>query len=301
MRDLLARFLRYLSVERNASRHTVRAYRADLESFRGFGEAAGCTEIAAVDTRLIRAYLAHLHRHGLDPVSVARHLSALRSWFRFLLRRGVVERNVARDVRSPRLPRKLVAFLPVDEAMPMVDARALSGAARARDVAILELLYASGLRVSELVGLDLDAVDGETMTVRVLGKGSKERVVPFGGAAARALEAYRGSRPLTRGPLFVNARGGRLSARSVQGIVKRAARAAGITRRVSPHTLRHTFATHLLDGGADLRMVQDLLGHSRLSTTQRYTHVGSTQIMRIYDVAHPRARAAGRASAASTR
>jgi integrase/recombinase XerC len=301
MRDLLARFLRYLSVERNASRHTVRAYRADLESFRGFGEAAGCTQIAAVDTRLIRAYLAHLHRQGLDPVSVARHVSALRSWFRFLLRRGVVKRNVARDVRSPRLPRKLVSFLPVDEAMPMVDARGLSGAARARDVAILELLYASGLRVSELVGLDLDAVDGETMTVRVLGKGSKERVVPFGGAAARALEAYRGSRPLTRGPLFVNARGGRLSARSVQDIVKRAARAAGITRRVSPHTLRHTFATHLLDGGADLRMVQDLLGHSRLSTTQRYTHVGSAQIMRIYDVAHPRARGAGRASATSAR
>lgn len=301
MRDLLARFLRYLSVERNASRHTVRAYRADLESFRGFGEAAGCTQIAAVDTRLIRAYLAHLHRQGLDPVSVARHVSALRSWFRFLLRRGVVKRNVARDVRSPRLPRKLVSFLPVDEAMPMVDARGLSGAARARDVAILELLYASGLRVSELVGLDLDAVDGETMTVRVLGKGSKERVVPFGGAAARALEAYRGSRPLTRGPLFVNARGGRLSARSVQDIVKRAARAAGITRRVSPHTLRHTFATHLLDGGADLRMVQDLLGHSRLSTTQRYTHVGSAQIMRIYDVAHPRARAAGGASATSAR
>ncbi|MGH7333606.1 MAG: site-specific tyrosine recombinase/integron integrase [Candidatus Rokuibacteriota bacterium] len=293
---MLAQFLRYLSVERNASRHTLRAYRADLASFCGFGEAVGYTEATAVDTRLIRAYLAHLHKQGLDPVSVARQLSALRSWFRFLARRGAVERNVARDVRSPRLPRKLVTFLPVDEAMPLVDARGLDGAARARDVAILELLYASGLRVSELVGLDVDAVDSETMTVRVLGKGSKERVVPFGRAAARALEAYRGRRPSPRGPLFMNARGGRLSSRSVQNIVKRATRAAGIARRVSPHTLRHSFATHLLDGGADLRMVQDLLGHSRLSTTQRYTHVSSAQIMRTYDIAHPRARTAGTAS-----
>jgi integrase/recombinase XerC len=301
MRDLLARFLRYLSVERNASRHTVRAYRTDLERFCGFAEAAGCAEVGAVDTRVIRAYLAHLHRQGLDPVSVGRHLSALRSWLRFLVRRGVVERNVARDVRSPRLPRKLVTFLPVDEAKHMVDARGLGGAARARDVAILELLYASGLRVSELVGLDVDAVDSEAMTVRVLGKGSKERMVPFGQAAARALLAYQGSPPSPRGPLFVNARGGRLSQRSVQNLVKRAARAAGIVRRISPHTLRHTFATHLLDGGADLRMVQDLLGHSRLSTTQRYTHVGSTQLMRIYDAAHPRARSGAAASSTPTR
>ncbi len=153
----------------------------------------------AVDTRVIRAYLAHLHQAGRDPVSAARHLSALRSWFRFLVRRGVVERNVARDVRSPRLPRKLATFLPIDEAMPMVEARELHGAARVRDVAIVELLYASGLRVSELVGLDVDAIDGETMTVRVLGKGSKERVVPFGQAAARALEVYLASRPDTAG------------------------------------------------------------------------------------------------------
>ena len=301
MKAVLTRFLRYLSVERNASRHTVRAYRTDLERFCDFSAAAGYTEVDTVDTRVIRAYLAQLHQAGCDPVSAARHLSALRSWFRFLVRRGVVERNVARDVRNPRLPRKLATFLPIDEAIPMVEARQLHGTARVRDVAIVELLYASGLRVSELVGLDVDAIDGETMTVRVLGKGSKERVVPFGQAAARALEVYLASRPTPRGPLFVNARGGRLSSRSVQNIVKRAARAAGIDRRVSPHTLRHTFATHLLDGGADLRMVQDLLGHSRLSTTQRYTHVSSAQIMRTYDGAHPRARIAGRASSVPAR
>jgi integrase/recombinase XerC len=299
MTELLARFMRYLSVERNASPQTLRAYRADLEAFRRFGAAAGYTEATAVGTRLIRAYLAHLHGRGLNPVSVVRHLSALRSWFRFLVRRGAAERNVARDVKSPRLPRKLVSFLPVDEAMPMIDARGLGGSSRARDVAILELLYASGLRVSELTALDLDAVDEVAMTVRVLGKGRVERVVPFGRQAARRLEAYLGARRATGGPLFLNARGGRLTARSVRNIVKRAARAAGIERRVSPHTLRHSFATHLLDGGADLRMIQDLLGHSRLTTTQRYTHVSSAQMMRAYDAAHPRARAAARTSSAS--
>jgi integrase/recombinase XerC len=296
MRELLARFLRYLSVERNASPQTRRAYAGDLEAFHRYAEAAGCAEVAEVDTRLIRAYLAHLHRRGLDPVSVARQLAALRSWFRFLVRRGVVERNVARDVATPRRRHKLVSFLPVDEAIPMVDARALGGSRRARDVAILELLYASGLRVSELTALDLDAVDGAAMTVRVLGKGNKERVVPFGREAARKLDTYLAERVATRGPLFVNARGGRLTARSVRAIVKRAARAAGIARRVSPHTLRHSFATHLLDAGADLRMVQELLGHSRLSTTQRYTHVSSAQLMRAYDAAHPRARSAARAT-----
>jgi integrase/recombinase XerC len=292
MTELAQPFLRYLSVERGASRHTLRAYRTDLEDFDRYCTEARCPDVTQADGRLIRAYLAHLHRRGLDPVTIARHLSTLRSWFRFLVRRGLLERNVARAVRSPRLPRKLVSFLPVDEAKPMVDARGLGGSARARDVAILELLYASGLRVSELTGLDLDDVDRDALTVKVLGKGAKERIVPFGRGAARALAAYLGARPERRGPLFVNARGGRLTVRSVGTLVKRAARTAGIERRVSPHTLRHTFATHLLDAGADLRVVQELLGHSRLTTTQRYTHVGSAQMMRAYDAAHPRARAA---------
>jgi integrase/recombinase XerC len=292
----LQRFFRYLAVERHASPHTVRAYRTDLQDFQRFCTQARCEAVEAVDGRLIRAYLAHLHGRDLDPVTVSRHLSTLRSWLRFLVRQGVLERNVARDVRSPRLPRKLVSFLPVDEAMPMVDARGLGGRARARDVAILELLYASGLRVSELTGLDLGDVDHDAMTVRVLGKGSRERIVPFGRGAARALGAYLGGRPDARGPLFVNARGGRLTPRSVQTLVKRAARASGVERRVSPHTLRHTFATHLLDGGADLRVVQELLGHSRLSTTQRYTHVSSAHVVRAYDAAHPRARAGGTGS-----
>ena len=290
MKDPVAGFLRHLAVEKNASPHTVRSYRADLADFERFLTGSDRRDLARVDGRTVRAYLASLHARGLDAVTAARRLAALRSLYRFLVRRGEVPTSPARDVRGPRIPRKLVSFLPIDEATQLVDGRAVGGRGRERDLAILELLYASGLRVSELAGLDVDDLDRAESTVRVVGKGRKERIVPFGGSAARALERCLAGRD--RGPVFVNARGGRLSTRSVRVIVQRAARAAGITRRVSPHTLRHTFATHLLDAGADLRAIQELLGHSRLSTTQRYTHVGADQLMRVYDGAHPRARAA---------
>ncbi|HUF93237.1 MAG TPA: site-specific tyrosine recombinase/integron integrase [Candidatus Limnocylindria bacterium] len=286
MKDPVAGFLRHLSVEKHASPHTLRSYRSDLVEFTRAVEEG----VEKADSRAIRAFLASLHTRGLDPVTVARKLAAVRSFYRFLVRRGVVERNPARETRGPRRPQKLVSFLPIDEATALVDARALGGAARDRDVAILELLYATGLRVSELTGLDVEAVDRTERTVRVLGKGRKERIVPFGASAARALERYLAPRPAAGGALFLNARGGRLTDRSVRSVVRRAARSAGVVRRVSPHTLRHTFATHLLDGGADLRAIQELLGHSRLSTTQRYTHVGTDQLMRVYDAAHPRAK-----------
>jgi integrase/recombinase XerC len=292
MTDPQAAFLRHLAVERNASAHTLRSYAHDLTDFQAFLAGRGTPDLAAADLRLVRAWLAALHARGLAPASVARKLAALRSCFRFLVRRGVMEGNPAREAHSPRQPRKLVTFLPIDEATQLVDGRAVGGASRARDVAILELLYASGLRVSELSGLDVDDVDRTERTVRVLGKGRKERIVPYGNQAARALETWLAERGEQRGPVFTNARGGRLTVRSVHTIVRRAARAAGITRRVSPHTLRHTFATHLLDGGADLRAIQELLGHSRLSTTQRYTHVGAEQLMKVYDRAHPRAQRA---------
>jgi len=286
MKDPVAGFLRHLSVEKNASPHTLRSYRSDLVEFTRSLEGA----IDGADSRTIRGFLVSLHARGLDGVTVARKLAAVRSFYRFLVRRGVVERNPARETRGPRRAQKLVSFLPIDEATALVDARALGGAARDRDVAILEVLYATGLRVSELTGLDVEAVDRTERTVRVLGKGRKERIVPYGAAAAKALERYLAPRPAARGPLFMNARGGRLTDRSVRNVVRRAARSAGVVRRVTPHTLRHTFATHLLDAGADLRAIQELLGHSRLSTTQRYTHVGTDQLMRIYDAAHPRAR-----------
>jgi integrase/recombinase XerC len=291
MNDPLSAFLRHLSVERNASLHTLRNYRIDLADFQRFLAARGAADLTGADSRLVRAWLAALHARGLAPASIGRKLAAVRSCCRFLVRRGVLERNPAREVRGPRQPRKLASFLPVDEATELVQGRAIGGAGRTRDLAILELLYASGLRVSELSGLDVDALDRAERTVRVFGKGRKERIVPYGGPAARAIQAWldeRGERP---GPLFTSARGGRLGVRSLHTIVRRSARAAGIARRVSPHTLRHTFATHLLDSGADLRMIQELLGHSRLSTTQRYTHVGADQLMKIYDQAHPRARA----------
>jgi len=292
MKDSLAAFLRHLSLEKDASPHTLRSYRTDLREFTQYaGGGDPATWLGDVDTRTIRGYLAHLHARGLDATTIARKLAALRSWFRFLVRRGVLERNVAREVRGPRPPRKLVSFLPIDEAMSLMDAKAPEGAGRARDAAVLEFLYATGLRVSELAGLDLDDLDRSQQTVRVLGKGRKERIVPYGGRAASALGAYLQGRGAGAGPLFSNRRGGRLTVRSLHTIVRSSAARSGITRRVSPHTLRHTFATHLLDAGADLRMIQELLGHSRLSTTQRYTHVGADQLMRVYDAAHPRARA----------
>jgi integrase/recombinase XerC len=288
MKQPVTAFLRHLAVEKNASPHTLRSYGSDLAAFEQH-LAALSTDVVAADARAVRGWLAALHGRGLDPASVARKLAAVRSFYRFLVRRGVVERNPARELRAPRLTRKLVGFLPIDEAAAVVGGRGLGGAARARDVAILELLYATGLRVSELAGLDLEALDRESRTVRVLGKGRKERIVPYGAAAAQALDAYLGARAAGGGPVFTRARGGRLGVRSIRAIVRRAAGAAGVTRRVSPHTLRHTFATHLLDAGADLRVIQELLGHSRLSTTQRYTHVGADQLMKVYDAAHPRA------------
>jgi len=289
MKDPLAAFLRHLSVERNASAHTLRSYRSDLTEFQRFLAGQDVAGLAAADGRTVRAWLASLHARGLDPASIGRKLAALRSCSRFLVRRGVMEHNHARDVRGPRQPRKLVSFLPIDEAAQLVAGRAIAGATRPRDVAILELLYASGLRVSELSGLDLDALDRPDRSVRVLGKGRKERIVPYGEHAARALDTWLGVRGEQPGPLFTNPRGRRLTVRSIYTVVRRAARVAGITRPVSPHTLRHTFATHLLDNGADLRMIQELLGHSRLSTTQRYTHVAADQLMKVYDRAHPRA------------
>jgi integrase/recombinase XerC len=291
MTDPLAMFLRYLQAEKHASPHTVRAYRTDLRQFRAFLSAAGIPDVVAVDARALRAWLAHLHGRGLDPASTARKLAAVRSWLRFLARRGILPRNPAGDIRGPRVPRKLVSFLPLDE----MDALLEQPGADVRDRAVLELLYATGLRVSELAGLRLEDVDRVRRLVQTVGKGGKPRLVPYGAEAARALEAYLAWRGETPGPLFRNARGGPLSARSLRECVRRRARAAGLARRVTPHTLRHSFATHLLDAGADLRLIQDLLGHARLSTTQRYTHVGVERLLRVYDAAHPRARSSGAA------
>ena len=282
-------FLEYLGVERGASPHTLRSYATDLAEFTGFLAAERIEGLAAADARAVRAFLAELHRRRLSKATIARKLAAIRSCFRFLARRGVLEVNPARQVRSPRLGRRLPSVLPKDEATQLLDAAPEPTVAGARDRALLELLYASGLRVAEGCGLDVDDVDLARRTVRVLGKGDKERVVPVGDTALEALDAYLELRGRERGPLFLNARGGRLSPRSAHRIVGRRARRAGIGQRVTPHTLRHSFATHMLGEGADLRLIQELLGHRRLSTTQRYTHVSPEHLMRVYDAAHPRA------------
>jgi integrase/recombinase XerC len=290
MDDAIGAFLEYLAVERGASPHTVRGYAGDLREFSAFLRRAGDPGPAAIDTRSVRAYLATLHQRGLAKSSIGRKLASIRSCLRFLARRGVIEQNPARVVRSPRPPRRLPSFLPKDESKQLLDrAPGLSAGGR-RDHALLELLYATGIRVAECCGLDGTDVDRSHGTVRVLGKGDKERVVPVGEVALEAIDAYlaaRRGRP--DGPLFTNARGGRLTTRSAQRIVGREARLSGTSRRVTPHTLRHTFATHMLGEGADLRLIQELLGHRRLSTTQRYTHVSPEHLMKVYDAAHPRA------------
>jgi integrase/recombinase XerC len=282
-------FLEYLGVERGASPHTLRSYAADLTEFTRFLADEKIGGLPDADTRAVRAYVARLHQRRLSKATIARKLAAVRSCFRFLARRGALPANPARQVRSPRLGRRLPSFLPVDEATLLLNAPPEPSAAGARDRALLELLYASGLRVAEGCGLDLDDLDEARRTVRVVGKGDKERVVPVGETALEALAAYLAMRGRQRGPLFLNARGGRLTPRSAHRIVRARARQVGIDQRVTPHTLRHSFATHMLGAGADLRLIQELLGHSRLSTTQRYTHVSPEHLMRVYDRAHPRA------------
>jgi len=289
MPDAVAQFLRYLDHERGASPHTLRGYATDLAELRAFLARQGVTELHSADGRAIRAWLAWLHDRKLAKSSIARKLATVRSCFKFLARRGVVELNPARQVRSPKLPKRLPSFLPKDESKELLDLRTERSGAGLRDGAVLELLYATGLRVAECCGLDRDDVDRRQGTVRVMGKGGKERVVPVGDEALHAVDSWLAVRGEARGALFTNARGGRLTTRSVHRIVKQRARAAGIDRRVTPHTLRHSFATHMLGEGADLRLIQELLGHSRLSTTQRYTHVSPEHLMKVYDSTHPRA------------
>jgi integrase/recombinase XerC len=293
MQRAVAAFLRHLDRERNVSPHTVRAYGEDLKQFRSHLRTALGREARPrdVDHLLIRSFLAHLHERGVKKATAARKLASLRTFFRFLCREGTVERNPARALLSPRTERRIPTHLEEAEVATFLDLPGgTDGALRNR--AILELLYATGIRCAELVGLDLSEVDLDARLVRVLGKGRKERVVPFGTVARSALVAYLSARARAQprtDALFVNLRGGRLTDRSIRMIFNRRLRETAITRKMSPHTLRHSFATHLLERGADLRTIQELLGHSSLSTTQRYTHVDARQILQIYRNYHPRA------------
>lgn len=283
MREHLGRFLKYLDLQRGASAHTIRAYRRDLERFL---EAAG-PEPGLDD---VRGFLASEIRKGNAKSTASRRLAAVRSFFKFLHREGLLKANPAKLVPSPRQARHLPSYLNVDEAFSLVERPRGMGMPAARDRAILELLYSSGLRVSELAGLNVEDMNLREGLVKVRGKGKKERIVPVGGAALDAVKSYMVERTLERRTdkaLFLNRRGARLTDRSVRRVVSKYARALGLGGKVSPHTLRHSFATHLLHGGADLRVIQELLGHSSLSTTQKYTHMDIAHLMEVYDRAHP--------------
>jgi integrase/recombinase XerC len=299
MRTYLTAFQTYLEVERQASSHTVRNYLSDLQQFLTFAGQYTGRDLGApeqIDPPLIRAFLAAIHRQGTGHTSMARKLSCLRSFLQFLQRQGYLKDNAARRVQMPKIRRPLPNVLPIDHVFALLDTPAEPPSPQhLRDQAILELFYATGIRVSELVGLNRNDIDLSSGTLRVRGKGKRERQVFFGNTARQALEAYLQVRLQVRqvpmdDALFLNVRGGRLSTRGVHLLVKKHCRRTGITTRTSPHTLRHAFATHLLDNGADLRSIQELLGHQRLSTTQKYVHVSTDRIMEIYDQAHPRAR-----------
>jgi integrase/recombinase XerC len=290
----IAAFLRHLDRERNASPHTIRAYGEDLEQFTRHvrAELGREGDPSDVDHLLIRAFLARLHRQGLKTGSAARKLATLRTFFRYLCREGMLDRNPARALLSPRLDKRVPTHLDERDVELLLDMPG-DGDGAVRGRAILEMLYATGIRCAELVGLDVSEVDLDARMIRVLGKGRKERIVPFGTRAALAVRSYLPVRqqaaPRTDA-LFVNRRGGRLTDRSVRMLVANRVRALAMVRRISPHTLRHSFATHLLERGADLRAIQELLGHASLSTTQRYTHVNTRRLLEIYNKAHPRAK-----------
>lgn len=312
MKTHLRRFLDHLRFNRNVSARTVRAYESDLTQYIRFlegrlGRPADCIAPTDVDYPAVRAFMREQYDRGLARSSQARRLAAIRSFGRYLRREEVIERDPGALMTTPKQDRKLPARLDEGEMTRLLEAPDGATPLGRRDRAILELFYASGLRLNELAGLGIEDVDLNSRFVRVLGKGGKERIVPFNRATAAALRACLGdrealvrkggaaaSRPGARGrasaePLFVNYRGGRLSARSVDRLVRRYVAAVSTRYGVSPHALRHSFATHLLERGADLRAIQEMLGHARISTTQRYTHVSAAQLLSVYQKTHPKA------------
>jgi integrase/recombinase XerC len=290
----VADFLRHLR-ERNSSPHTIKAYTSDLANFAAY---AGSRRWKEIDHITVRGFLSQLYEKGLSKTSVARSLAALRSLYRWLAQEGVVEQNPAKLVATPKLPKKLPRVPTIEEMNSVLDGAMPEVAAfPERDRLMLELLYGCGIRNSELTGINLEDIRLSAEAILIRGKGKKERYVPFGGAAKEALTAYLPARQAVLAEvrkntpaLLINQRGGRLTTRSVGRIVKRIAVAKGLSPDVHPHTLRHAFGTHLLEEGADLRAIQELLGHERLATTQRYTQLSMKHVLQVYDQTHPRAK-----------
>jgi integrase/recombinase XerC len=314
MIEHLKAFLRFLALNRNASVHTVRAYESDLTQFIGYAAAQADLKKRdlrpdQLDREALRGFLGQLHKQGLSRATAARKLAAVRTFLRYLRREGVIEDDPGGLVATPKRDIRMPAHLSEGEMTALLEAPAGDTPLSRRDRAILELFYASGLRLSELTGLDVEDLNLSAKMVRVLGKGGKERIVPFNGSTAKAVRVYLNDREhlirshayspakaghyprqrRRRDPLFVNHRGGRLTVRSVDRLVRRYVAASSARTGISPHALRHSFATHLLQRGADLRAIQELLGHASLSTTQRYTHVNAAQLLEVYRKSHPRA------------
>ena len=307
MEKLIEQFLEHLRYERNVSAHTLRNYASDLEQFLDFlapvqpetGKRASAPEVTAIDHLTIREWLASLHAAQKKKASIARKLAALRTFFQFLVREGMLELNPAKLVSTPRQEKKLPKHLSVEEAIRFIESPDETTDQGKRDRAMLELMYATGVRVAELTTLNLADVDFGNKLVRVTGKRRKQRIVPFGDPAGEAIQSYLTVRdkflfnaPISKRDdeaLFLNYQGTRITTRSVGRMVEKYIRICAGMHNISPHALRHSFATHLLDSGADLRDIQELLGHARLSTTQVYTHVSMEKLIEVYDKAHPKA------------
>jgi integrase/recombinase XerC len=303
MDNFIADFKIYLEVQRNVSDHTLKAYIADVEEFNNFLQESDITKkgdaIINVEPETIRSYLSHLYREKVKKVTVNRKVSSLRSFYKYLLRAGKVKNNPAEMVQTPKIEKYMPTFLSVDETFQLLGDQGDHSVSGLRDSAMLELFYSSGLRLSELAGLNVTDFDFRQALVKLRGKGKKERIVPVGKQALQAIDEYlkkttevrkKCDENLFKNPLFLNTRGKRITARSIARIVDAMTVKSGIGRKISPHSLRHTFATHLLNAGADLRSIQELLGHESLSTTQKYTAVNINRMMEVYDKAHPRAK-----------
>jgi len=285
-------FIAYLRNERNVSPHTLRSYHSDLEQLSTF---LGDKELSAVDHQTLRRFIAHLMQGEVKKSSIARKLSAIRTFFRYLNREGILTSNPARLVATPRREQRLPAVLTADDAIRLMESpqskKPADNDSMLRDRAVLETLYSTGIRASELIGMNREDIDRHDSLIRIRGKGRKERIVPVGTKALDAIDAYLGRLAGSSdiAAVFLGPSGKRLTARTVQRILENHRKQLGLQQKASPHTLRHSFATHLLESGADLRAIQELLGHASLSTTQRYTHVNLDSLMEVYDKAHPRA------------
>jgi integrase/recombinase XerC len=303
MENLIADFQIYLEVQRNVSEHTLKAYLADVKEFNSFLRENDIKKksdaIINVEPETIRTYLSHLYRQKVKKVTVNRKISSLRSFYKYLLRTGKIKTNPAEIVQTAKTEKYIPTFLSIDETFQLLGDQGDNSVSGLRDSAMLELFYSSGLRLSELAGLNVTDFDFRQALVKLRGKGKKERIVPVGKNALQAIDEYikktaevrkKCDDNLFKNPLFLNARGKRITTRSIARIVDAMTVKSGIDRKISPHALRHTFATHLLNAGADLRSIQELLGHESLSTTQKYTAVNINRMMEVYDKAHPRSR-----------